>query len=347
MSRYVIGTLLTLFVLLFLISAGFFLPFDFAVALVLGWVFYLGRVLPQVTVDWVGVTTGVLCLALLVVGSHAFLGWLYGQVRAEGDEGEATGGRWKPRWTASMAVIVVLMFVAGISATGVVHQVGWLLTSGRPVVQFGSPSAMWRAQSTNNLKQIALGLANYESAHGTYPPGGTFDAIGRPHHGWMSRMLPFVQRQDLHDRIDFDLPWDHPLHREVFRADVSEYQNPALHEHRKDEEGYALGHYAGNAHMLGGDVPRTNAIVTDGLANKIMAGEVGDGFEPWGSPTNWRDTALGINRSPKGFGSLFPGGANFVLGDGSVRFIKETVDPAVLRSLGTPAGGESVPPDRY
>ena len=38
--------------------------------------------------------------------------------------------------------------------------------------------------------------------------------------------------------------------------------------------------------------------------------------------------------------SLHPGGVNIALGDGSVRFVSDTVDLAVWRGLGTRAGGE-------
>jgi prepilin-type processing-associated H-X9-DG protein len=85
----------------------------------------------------------------------------------------------------------------------------------------------------------------------------------------------------------------------------------------------------------------------DGTANTLMAGEAADDFKPWGHPTNWRDPAIGINRSPQGFGSPHRGGAVFLFMDGSVRFIKDTVDPQVLKSLSTPAGGEPINPDSY
>jgi prepilin-type N-terminal cleavage/methylation domain-containing protein/prepilin-type processing-associated H-X9-DG protein len=45
------------------------------------------------------------------------------------------------------------------------------------------------------------------------------------------------------------------------------------------------------------------------------------------------------------FGSLHPGGANFLMGDGSVRFIKETVSPGVYSALCSRAGGEVVSAD--
>ena len=37
---------------------------------------------------------------------------------------------------------------------------------------------------------------------------------------------------------------------------------------------------------------------------------------------------------------MHPGGANFALGDGSVRFLKETIATSVYQALGTKANGE-------
>jgi prepilin-type processing-associated H-X9-DG protein len=78
-----------------------------------------------------------------------------------------------------------------------------------------------------------------------------------------------------------------------------------------------------------------------------MGGEVVSHFKAWGDPTNWRDPALGINRSLSGFGSPAPGGANFLMVDGSVRFLKDNIDLRVLKALSTPAGGEKVSSDEY
>ncbi|QEH37154.1 Type II secretion system protein G precursor [Aquisphaera giovannonii] len=47
------------------------------------------------------------------------------------------------------------------------------------------------------------------------------------------------------------------------------------------------------------------------------------------------------------YGSNHAGGANFLMGDGSVRFIKSTINPTTYTALGTRAGGEVVSADAY
>lgn len=72
--------------------------------------------------------------------------------------------------------------------------------------------------------------------------------------------------------------------------------------------------------------------------------------EPPGTlaPTNWIDGWIFNPESRAremgqfGFRSQHPGGANFLLGDGSVRFIKETIDLATYRALGTKSAGETI-----
>ena len=48
-----------------------------------------------------------------------------------------------------------------------------------------------------------------------------------------------------------------------------------------------------------------------------------------------------------GFKSWHPGGANFGMADGSVKFIKQTINPRTYNALGTRATGEVISSDAY
>lgn len=320
---------------------GLIAPIDLAFHLAIGWTLFLARVAPLTKVDPGGIATALLCLGLLAAGAHAFLVWLHGAIR--GPE-----HRWPFRWTASLVGVVVVMFAAGMATAGVAHQVGWLVGSGERLTD-GNMIVGRRIRSMNNLKVIGIAVHEYYGKHKSFPPGGTFDRIGRPLHGWQATLLPFIDQQDLYDRIDLEVPWDDARNRLAYQTPVSRYLNPRGYDEEppRDGAGYPLGFYAGNARVIGGDARRSIADFTDGTSNTIMAGEVGAKFRPWGDPTHWRDPALGINRSPDGFGGPFPGGANLLFADGSVRFVKDTTDPRVLRALATPDGGETVKADSY
>jgi prepilin-type N-terminal cleavage/methylation domain-containing protein/prepilin-type processing-associated H-X9-DG protein len=66
-------------------------------------------------------------------------------------------------------------------------------------------------------------------------------------------------------------------------------------------------------------------------------------------PAAYADDGARDNRDAwawlSGFRSLHPGGCNFLFCDGSVRWVSETINPAVYRGLSTYAGGEVIPGD--
>ena len=62
----------------------------------------------------------------------------------------------------------------------------------------------------------------------------------------------------------------------------------------------------------------------------------------WVDENDGGETYMSLSAS-----SFHPGGVNTLFGDGSVRFIKNTVDAATWRSLGTIAGGEVISADQY
>lgn len=113
----------------------------------------------------------------------------------------------------------------------------------------------------------------------------------------------------------------------------------------------------------------TFASITDGLSNTFALGEVASVVRSQSSvwytstgatngtclPMNWtlqrclRDPAYAIANSwtGRGFSSFHSGGANFGMADGSVRFIKQSIDQRTYNALGSRRGGEVISADAY
>jgi hypothetical protein len=66
------------------------------------------------------------------------------------------------------------------------------------------------------------------------------------------------------------------------------------------------------------------------------------------TPTNTRSCGFfTVNRAVMPPSSRHPGGVNLLSGDGSVKFIKDSIDLQTWRALGTRAGGEVITADSY
>ncbi len=77
-------------------------------------------------------------------------------------------------------------------------------------------------------------------------------------------------------------------------------------------------------------------------ANVMVLGHTGP------SPNHgWVDVPNYKAAGSDDFWSLHPGGCNFLFGDGSVRFVKETVNPRIFSFLSSRAGGEVISSDQF
>ena len=301
-----------------------------------GWVPFLRRALPRVTVNPTGIATFALLLAALAAVAHRL-----GRRAWPGELGSVEPGRgWSGRSTAAACGLTVALFAAGVAATGFGHQLGWLLRSPVPLTERSNPAR--RSQSQNNLKQIGLAVHNYHADFDRLPAGGTFAPSGRGRHGWTTRALPYLDERDLFDAVNWDQPWDAPANRPIFIEPLPSLRSPYRDLPAEDASGYALAHYAGNARVLTDGAGLRLDDIEDGAAQTLLAGEVAAGFLPWGHPANARDPAVGLNR-PAGFGGPRGSGVTqAAMADGSVRALSPDLDPAVLKALATPAGGEAV-----
>ena len=77
-----------------------------------------------------------------------------------------------------------------------------------PAVQHAREAAR-RSSCLNNMKQIGLAIANYESSKGVYPSSSTDelfvwdDGGALPNHSWASLILPYFEEARLNDLIDY------------------------------------------------------------------------------------------------------------------------------------------------
>lgn len=227
--------------------------------------------------------------------------------------------------TRSAFTLVELLVVVAI--IGVL--VGLLL----PAVQAARESSR-RGQCTNNMKQIGLGILNYESVRGTLPlaytpndSGGQLfgpcngekppstsksnPSNGLGKHFILSFVLPFMERDTMHNQMNFKLDYDAGQNEPVTRQDVRDFICPSgdsrkgvfatdytafvdIHDgnYCKYVEAAGLTKWQRPVETLAGmlaDVPTRTRKVSDGLSKTFMF------FESAGKPNRYINGVLQAN----------------------------------------------------
>jgi len=144
-------------------------------------------------------------------------------------------------------------------------------------------SAAARAQSTNNLKQIALGCHNYADVNQHFPSGNDANNFSAATH-----LLPYIEQDNLYKQLDLGKPSDDKANAPVRGAVIKVFLNP------RDpimgvEPGVGATNYLFNAGLKPGltdndglffqDSKVKFADISDGTSNTVLAGETlkGDG----------------------------------------------------------------------
>ena len=292
-----------------------------------------------------------------------------------------------------------------------------------PAVQAAREAAR-RSQCVNNLKQIGLGVMNYESSNISLPPGTKFQDLGT----WCMFILPFIEQGSIYNTYNwigdygtsptsgdyslryggavnttatttriatYSCPSDTrsaPLNGIPSYNYVANYGNTAITVVNKTTSTAPAPAYNGFTYsgapfsdILIGAV--TLASVTDGMSNTMFHAECVEGQDgPNGALDlrgfiNWWEgaffeTSLTPNTSqpdqmsasgycvssyqgnPPCVGSTtgnfvhasrsrHPGGVNVLMGDGSVRYIKNSISIYTWQALSTSRGGEVVDASSY
>ena len=316
-----------------------------------------------------------------------------------------------------------------------------------PAVQSAREAAR-RAQCTNNLKQIGLGIHNYESANGTFPLGSVgypVPAVDCTQRGFslFALILGSMEQTQVYNALNLSLPSGGTFNgvgagaanRTALITRINTYVCPSddlqtPYDISVSQNGYSQSSYAGvagtrdiwhwwygcstgqsynpsiNADGVFGPSQSTPiSRISDGTSNTIIVGETarfindpdqvfnswsralwfgsalsgvtrpqgmasvvpklnaklmvpepGSTLGPTGDVDGWLYDPQYLNNGQFGFRSRHPGGVMFLFGDGSVRFIKNSVDMGspdyaqknmgVLRKLSTFSGGEVISADQ-
>ncbi|MCX7431530.1 MAG: DUF1559 domain-containing protein [Planctomycetia bacterium] len=271
--------------------------------------------------------------------------------------------------------LVELLVVIAIIGT----LVGLLL----PAVQAAREAAR-RSQCSNNMKQVAVALHNYQDANKTLPPSATnstVDTKGRQGWSWMLFVLPYIEQASLFDACMNQTTWrmQVPMYMDTAvaaqaRAAIPSFVCPTDTVALLDPEvqvnsaaswltftssksnylanGGATGSWGGSTdqqiRLSQGAFRKVKGAAfkdfTDGLSKTFLVGEAGGtpavGVNPGKMPGIWTGTVnqnnvfvettrWTVNKLNSGltdaFGSFHPAGANFAMGDASVRFIDDMI----------------------
>jgi len=207
-----------------------------------------------------------------------------------------------------------------------------------PAVQQAREAAR-RTQAKNNLKEIALGLHNYESTYRSFPERVVLDKNKKPGLSWRVKILPLLGENELYQQFHLDEPWDSehnkPLLKQMPRIFVSP-NDPELSQEGKTRYMVLVSDGA----LFSGDVGPQIASITDGTSNTIMTVETTpDQAVYWTKPD---DLQVNPNDVLAGLRGARMGGFHIGLADGSIRFVSDNIDVKVFKALITKAGGEPV-----
>ena len=167
-------------------------------------------------------------------------------------------------------------------------------------------------QCSNNLKQLGLAIANYESQHGVLPIGAIYGGPTDLEHTALALLLPFMEQVNTWQMYNFSLR--SYQNGPALQTQISAYQCPSDNAagrsayHSLDKFYYARSNVAvcfgagtmenstpGTIGAFGKDVAHRMADITDGTSNTVAGSEVLTGqSDLFAASLNWQWDLRGV-----------------------------------------------------
>jgi len=256
----------------------------------------------------------------------------------------------------------------------VIAIIGILIALLLPAVQAAREAAK-RSQCTNHAKQTALALHNYHDVHKTFPPAAIVQDLQNTGNltgwGWLVFLMPYMEQKPLSDQLattrrTVEMVVNDTVDQPLLRTRIMNLRCPsddaAWNAKQILTVDVATANYAacrGFFNTTGTFSTRNNGVlygnstvrfpdILDGTANTFALGEKGQGTDSacWagaGAIGNLNNVSASTRATlndwstNNAFSSLHPGGANFAMCDGSVRFISDTIEKNNGGVAGAPA----------
>ncbi len=222
-------------------------------------------------------------------------------------------------WWGSTLRIVMLFGLLGLLLLTVMP---------RHFLSGGARESARRATCSNNLRNIALALHNYESDYHCFPPAYTVGASGKPLHSWRTLILPYIDQKELYKKIDLSKPWDDPANKIAFDTPLRLYECPST-------VGRGLTTYFAVVASKGCFQPMkcvSFADIKDRRDSTLMVIEVSEKHAVhWMSPNDATEDLILSRKADAEFSH--PHGSQAVFVDGHIEFLTENVGADVLRAM--------------
>jgi prepilin-type processing-associated H-X9-DG protein len=204
--------------------------------------------------------------------------------------------------------------------------------------------AAGKMRDTNNLKILGLAMHNVKDVTGGFQGPFAFDEKGNRAPGDLSfrvGLLPYIEQGSLYLQFDLSQAWNSARNRTQSNTVVPMYRSPYATDPTAPMTSYRA-FVGGGALFDETGKPVRPSDITDGAFNTIMLICVDDEV-PWAAPQELKYSPTGV--LPRIGTRGMPTGANVLLADGSVKFLKASTPEPVFRSLITRAGGDLMPVD--